>query len=598
MTQDLKSLFIVLFFTFFFSLVEGQEKIPVEKCHQFLQGVPVNCMQSNDVNMLWVGTNMGLYVFNYFEGVRTIMEEGAVTALTSDDKGYMWCSLSGGEVVSADKTKRFKVGEGHVEIKSMQILDHKIWLGTASKGVYVWDMKTLEISAHYQSSNSDLPSDEVNFLFKDGTDNMWIGTNEGLAIISRNKWAVQLEEQEITAISAYDGKVWLAGDGFLWNTGNVKNNQLDPIKVERELIRGRVKGMSFDDNGRLYLASDIFARYDSEERTTFVYDADFGFKEKNLLCVGKDMNGDMWTGTLKNGLFRFKIFFEEPPKEALVATIKSEKKLACHGDQDGSLLLNVRGGVGPYGYQWNHKDCKGESPKNLGVGEYEVTITDTEGTEIIVGTEVLSTNPISIDVEKVKCVSREGGRDGELVIKARGGEGRFTYTWSDNRRTSMRRGLKEGCYIVTVTDVKGCTMSKKLIVSEPRIIPELEPEMLEEGQIITLKELFFDADSLSFTEASLPALKEIDNFLKENPSISIEIGGHTNGLPNHEYCDWLSAGRAEKVAEYFYDLGIKSEQLSYKGYGKRKAIASNTTVQGRNKNQRVEIKIISIAETE
>lgn len=594
MIQKTKRLFITLLLIIGVSSIQGQEKVPVERCHQFLKGVPVNCMQSNDVNMLWVGTNMGLYVFNYFEGVRTILEEGAVTALAEDDRGYVWCSLSGGQVVSADKTKRFKVGEGHVEITSMQIMNHKIWMGTATTGVYVWDMKTLKISAHYQTTNSKLPSDEVNFLFKDEAGNMWIGTNEGVAIISKNRWAVQLEEKEITAVSYYDGKVWLAGDGYLWNTGRIKGNKLEPIKVERELIRGRVKGMSFDDNGRLYMASDIFARYDSEERTTFVYDSDFGFKERNLLCVGKDMSGDMWVGTLKNGLFRFKIFFEEPPKEILSATIKSEKKLACPDDKDGSILVEAKGGVGPYAYRWNKEECKGANPGGLGVGEYIVTVTDSEGVETIAETNIISGEPITISVEKVKCISRKGARDGELVIKASGGEGRFTYMWSDNRRTANRRSLEAGNYEVTVTDGKGCTQERKLVVSEPRFVPELEPTMIEKGQIITLKELFFQADSLGFTDASLPTLNEIDQFLKNNPNVTIEIGGHTNGLPNHEYCDWLSTGRANKVAEYFYSLGISPEQLSYKGYGKRKSIATNDTVQGRNKNQRVEIKIISI----
>jgi ligand-binding sensor domain-containing protein len=186
---------------------QAQEKVPVERCHQFLQGVPVNCMQSDDVNMLWVGTNMGLYIFNYFEGVRTIMEGAAVTALATDDRGYMWCSLAGGIVASADKTKRFSIADEDVEISSMQIRNNKIWLATTSKGVYVWDMKTLEISAHYQASNSDLPSDEVNFLFKDAENRIWIGTELGLAIVTGNRWRTNLEERNITAIGYYDDEI-------------------------------------------------------------------------------------------------------------------------------------------------------------------------------------------------------------------------------------------------------------------------------------------------------------------------------------------------------------------------------------------------------
>jgi len=56
----------------------------------------------------------------------------------------------------------------------------------------------------------------------------------------------------------------------------------------------------------------------------------------------------------------------------------------------------------------------------------------------------------------------------------------------------------------------------------------------------------------------------------------------------------LSTDRAKIVAEYLVDKGIPAERLTYKGYGKRKSIASNLTKEGRKKNQRVEIKILTI----
>lgn len=571
---------------------QAQEKIPVERCHQFLQGVPVNCMKSDDVNMLWVGTNMGLYVFNYFDGVRTILEEGAVTALAVDDRGNMWCSLSGGTVISTDKTKRFKVADEDVKINSIQFRNNEIWLATASKGIYIWDTKTLEISAHYQSANSDLPSDQVNFLYKDGLERMWIGTQSGLAIVTGNRWRTNLEGQDITAVGYYNDEVWLAGEGQLWKTDDT--DEWEPTKISRRLIRGKVKGMSFDDNGRLYMASEIFSRYDSKEGGTFIYDSNFGFTERNLLCVGKDKDGDMWVGTEKNGLFRFKIFFEEPLKEILIATASSEKILDCPGDTDGVVSVETKGGEKPYNYQWSCAGCSGTRMEGLSEGNYEITITDAEGGIVVTRTSVVSNLPIRINIEKVKCVSREGARDGELIIKAEGGKGRLSYMWADNRRTPMRRALKSGDYEVTVTDTRGCSVSKKLVVSEPRILPKLELTMIEEGQVITMEQMFFDADSLNFNESSFPTLQEVVEFLTNNKNVSIEIGGHTNGLPNHEYCDWLSEGRAKRVVEYFYKKGINPGQVNYKGYGKRNPIASNDTPMGRSKNQRVEIKITKI----
>jgi len=79
-----------------------------------------------------------------------------------------------------------------------------------------------------------------------------------------------------------------------------------------------------------------------------------------------------------------------------------------------------------------------------------------------------------------------------------------------------------------------------------------------------------------------------------NPSVSIEIGGHTNNIPVEEYCDKLSSARAENVAKFLVSGGINQDRIQHKGYGKRKPIASNESVAGRNRNQRVEIKILQI----
>jgi outer membrane protein OmpA-like peptidoglycan-associated protein len=106
--------------------------------------------------------------------------------------------------------------------------------------------------------------------------------------------------------------------------------------------------------------------------------------------------------------------------------------------------------------------------------------------------------------------------------------------------------------------------------------------------------LYFDADSSTIQSASNAVLEEIYDFLSSNQNVIIEIGGHTNSLPEDEYCDRLSTARAKNVAEYLYNKGIPESQISYKGYGKRQPIASNATVDGRKKNQRVEIKITSM----
>jgi len=95
------------------------------------------------------------------------------------------------------------------------------------------------------------------------------------------------------------------------------------------------------------------------------------------------------------------------------------------------------------------------------------------------------------------------------------------------------------------------------------------------------------------TESSYLVLEEVYYFLKQNKGVVIEIGGHTNDRPLEDYSYKLSTARAETVANYLIEKGISESRISAKGYGKTQPIASNKTWAGRNRNQRVEIKITS-----
>ncbi|MDF1694900.1 MAG: OmpA family protein [Saprospiraceae bacterium] len=136
------------------------------------------------------------------------------------------------------------------------------------------------------------------------------------------------------------------------------------------------------------------------------------------------------------------------------------------------------------------------------------------------------------------------------------------------------------------TTVAASKPSKKIL--------NLDRNKIRKGQTIEIQNLYFRADKTSIDTDSYEVLDEVYDFLSTNVDIVIEIGGHTNGVPPHDYCDSLSTDRAKVVAEYLVEKGIPEQRLQYKGYGKRKSIASNLTKEGRKKNQRVEIKILSI----
>ncbi|MEZ5039868.1 MAG: OmpA family protein [Saprospiraceae bacterium] len=129
---------------------------------------------------------------------------------------------------------------------------------------------------------------------------------------------------------------------------------------------------------------------------------------------------------------------------------------------------------------------------------------------------------------------------------------------------------------------------------DPIVFQGKELGELKEGTTIRVDKLFFDANESTITKESFPTLNEIYSFLNDNKEVVVEIGGHTNNLPPPDVCDKLSQERADEVAKYLASKGISRNRLQTRGYGRREPIADNTTRQGRQQNQRVEIKILSI----
>lgn len=139
-------------------------------------------------------------------------------------------------------------------------------------------------------------------------------------------------------------------------------------------------------------------------------------------------------------------------------------------------------------------------------------------------------------------------------------------------------------------------VADKIVEAKPKekILKDLDRKKIYKGQKINIDNLYFAADASDISENSHEVLDEVVDFLDTYKDVTIEIGGHTNGTPKDAYCDSLSRVRAKEVAEYINKKGISASRLQFKGYGKRKPVATNKTPAGRKKNQRVEIKILSL----
>ena len=114
-------------------------------------------------------------------------------------------------------------------------------------------------------------------------------------------------------------------------------------------------------------------------------------------------------------------------------------------------------------------------------------------------------------------------------------------------------------------------------------------ESLAKGSITILKNVFFDFGKAELKKESFIELDKFYKVLAENPSICVEIAGHTDNIGNDIDNLELSQKRALSVSRYLEGKGIDSKRLCALGYGGSYNIASNNTESGRQQNRRIEI---------
>ena len=105
---------------------------------------------------------------------------------------------------------------------------------------------------------------------------------------------------------------------------------------------------------------------------------------------------------------------------------------------------------------------------------------------------------------------------------------------------------------------------------------------------------FFETNKYNLKPESKVGLNKLMAFLKANPGVKIEIGGHTDNTGSRELNNALSNNRAKAVYTYLVEKGIDATRLSSKGYADTEPIASNDSVRGRAKNRRTEFKITAV----
>lgn len=145
--------------------------------------------------------------------------------------------------------------------------------------------------------------------------------------------------------------------------------------------------------------------------------------------------------------------------------------------------------------------------------------------------------------------------------------------------------------------------SENLIVPKNSSFSSIKKEIklapIKANESIVLNNVFFEFDSDKLTSDSKSELDKLFSLLANNPTVNVEIQGHTDSKGSDSYNRKLSQKRAESVRNYIIKKGIEAKRITAVGYGEKQPIARNENADGTENeegmalNRRIELKIVS-----
>tara|TARA_B110000238_G_scaffold201169_1_gene255551 strand:- start:18444 stop:27773 length:9330 start_codon:yes stop_codon:yes gene_type:complete len=158
-------------------------------------------------------------------------------------------------------------------------------------------------------------------------------------------------------------------------------------------------------------------------------------------------------------------FFISQP--SILNVIENINNISCYGGNDGSIVLNINGGVVPYITNWGAIDTF-----NLVSGYYNYFVTDSNGCFVNDSVEVTQENPILIDIltENIQCFGQSTGSIDINVLSGSGVPG-YSYEWIGPNLFSSTfadiNNLFAGNYFLTIIDANLCQLDTIITLTQP-----------------------------------------------------------------------------------------------------------------------------------
>jgi outer membrane protein OmpA-like peptidoglycan-associated protein len=172
-----------------------------------------------------------------------------------------------------------------------------------------------------------------------------------------------------------------------------------------------------------------------------------------------------------------------------------------------------------------------------------------------------------------------------IISSSNPGNGEFLVSLPVNKNYALNVSADGYLFYSKNFSLKEMPDNKPFLMDVPMVKPEVD-------KVVVLDNVFFETGKYDLKPESKTELDKLVDFLTKNPTLKIEIRGHTDNVGKPSDNLVLSDNRAKSVYQYLVSSGIAKERLTFKGYGETKPIADNNTPEGRQKNRRTEFRIV------
>ncbi|WP_445749915.1 PKD domain-containing protein, partial [Polaribacter sp.] len=140
--------------------------------------------------------------------------------------------------------------------------------------------------------------------------------------------------------------------------------------------------------------------------------------------------------------------------------------ISCNGEKDGSIKLNLTGGIAPYTVLWDDDPSTGIERNNLGAGTYRVLIKDSDPKQCPIEQTFIFTEPPALVVSSTVVDATECDviDSGSIDLIVAGGTAPYFYKWSNGQTTANVSNLTAGNYAVEITDSNGCKTTRQFSI--------------------------------------------------------------------------------------------------------------------------------------